>query len=270
MGIYHMMALGTYRTKYHPCILSAQRSLDKSPGLLHSEPFRYAMYLHHTWFDPTSLMSRNVEWGFLPTGNHLESRNIVEKLKAGLLQEQSMHFFDAPKKRGRQKQQSKIDMVEYPLDILQHLGEYEDADHTHTLYVVSTGSLILGFVGVSIQQEMVNNTPTLVASLDAIMVLPQWRRRGLAQSIASHAGWWCVDRLQHVPGSHVCRAVSHGEVSASLANAFYDGIRARARLLGKDIPEFQWAIAASDHKEKKSIGAKDKESSAESRQTSLA
>ena len=41
-------------------------------------------HLQHSWFDPTSLMSRTVQWDTLPS-DFLQKKNILETLKSGLL-----------------------------------------------------------------------------------------------------------------------------------------------------------------------------------------
>ena len=195
--------------------------------------------LQHSWFDPTSLMSRTVQWDTLPS-DFLQKKNILETLKSGLLQQSSTHLFDAPKKRGRQRHSPMIDQTNYDLDIINYIGVSTD-EHVHNaLYFIKIQNLILGLVGM----HMTQSQDVRHASLNMIFIMPEWRRRGLAKAIAEHAGvlaaqgpkTWSRDKPL------ICHASSTGEISAVLVNHFFDAAKEHMSLLGKPQPESKWSI----------------------------
>ena len=83
------------------------------------------------------------------------------------------------------------------------------------------------------------------AYLDAMYVLPNYRRRGLGSAIAQHAGEWAVLGMQSWrDGEQQLRvhAQTHNGIEASLAQTFFRSALETAQLHGIQVPSFEWGI----------------------------
>ena len=219
----------------------SRRLAGENHGTTLKITLRYRMpYLKHSWFDPTSLMSRDVQWHVLPQ-DALQKKAIIETYRSALLKEQDPTKFAQPKKRGRQRAKLELELEQYHDDLARSIGVVGNDNEVYALYAVKVANVPMGLVGLSIHKSEENIT----ASLDLVYVMPDWRKRGLAHAIAEHAGFWvmnamCAWREYRTP--MICNVESDNEISASLATSFLDAVVRNARLLNVKEPQTKWRI----------------------------
>jgi len=200
-------------------------------------------YLRHFWFDPNSLISRTITWDVFPAGS-LQLHNVVEQLRSGLMADVDDLVTLQPTRRGRQKQKQDIWMNTYTSDIAKVIGVMGDDNKIYALYHVQLGSVTLGIVGLHVMRT----DKRIDATLDMIYILSAWRLRGLASSIAEHAGRWAVIAMQnwrfdqkHDLNIHV---TSHNDISASLAVTFIQSATETSYLHNAGRIISHWSISA--------------------------
>ncbi len=198
-------------------------------------------YLRHSWFDPTSLMSRDVQWDVLGD-NQAANNALVEEYRSAFLSEYDSLKTMQPKRRGRQRQSDSITMRQYPEKLAKSIGVLGSQDCIHALYSVKMAGRPVALVGLRVERK-----DSIVAYLDAVYVIDKWRRRGLGQAIAEHAGRWSAlglnawnDAAQ--PKELVCSITTRNPLEAALASAFLHGAQETANLHGIQTPTLAWLI----------------------------
>jgi len=200
-------------------------------------------YLRHFWFDPKNLMSRTITWDVFPRES-MQRHHVIEQLRSNLMAETDDLVTVQPMRRGRQRQKKDIWMMTYIPDIAKVIGVAGNNNEIYALYHVQLGSVTLGMVGL----HVVRTDKCINATLDMIYVLRSWRLRGLASSIAEHAGRWVIIAMQnwrynkkHNLNIHV---TSHNDISASLATSFIHSAYETASLCNAGIVVSHWSISA--------------------------
>lgn len=198
-------------------------------------------YLRHSWFDPTSLMSRDVQWDVLTT-NQTTNNALVEEYRSAFLSEYDSLKTMQPKRRGRQRQSDSIQMRQYPERLAKSIGVLGNANCIHALYAVKMAGRPVALVGLRVEKGA-----SITTYLDAVYVIDKWRRRGLGQAIAEHAGRWATlgmtawnDRVQ--PRPIACSIATRNPLEAALASAFMQGAQETAHLHAIAAPELIWLI----------------------------
>ena len=200
-------------------------------------------YLRHSWFDPTSLMSRNVQWDVLSDDSETNAI-LIQEYKASFLSENDPLQSLQPKRRGRQRQTDTVVMRQYSENIAKTIGVFGN-DHTiHALYAVKLGKSPVALVGIRVEKTDTHIT----TALDMIYVLKIWRKRGLALSIAEHAGRWATLGMDawNTKNSLTtqCHATTLSHVEASLASTFLRSAVETANLHAIEPPVQSWFIDA--------------------------
>lgn len=201
-------------------------------------------YLRHSWFDPTSLMSRSVQWDIL-SGDASTNAALIQEYKAALLAENDANGVILPKRRGRQRQVDNIPMRVYPEQLAKTIGVFGNEQTIHALYSVKMSNRPAALVGIRVEKT----DSKITAHLDMVYVLKMWRRRGLGQAIAEHAGRWAALGMNSwsndsVKREFICSATTGSPVEASLATIFFRSCIETANLHAIQIPTQQWFIGA--------------------------
>lgn len=201
-------------------------------------------YLRHSWFDPTSLMSRDVQWDVLTT-TQADNTALVEEYRSAFLSEYDSLKTMQPKRRGRQRQSDSIKMRQYPERLAKSIGVFGNETCMHALYAVKMAGRPVALVGLRVEKS-----DTITAYLDAVYVIDKWRRRGLGQAIAEHAGRWAtlgMNAWNHhsKPLPLVCSITTRNPLEAALASAFMQGAQETAALHSLRTPDFIWLIEAA-------------------------
>ena len=197
-------------------------------------------YLRHSWFDPTSLSSRNVAWDVL-SGNSDKDSLQVQAYRSALLAENDAAEQPVWKRRGRQRMaEQPIVLQQYPDTLVDSIGVWGNDEEVHALYSVQAG-VPVALVGLRVEKD----SESLHAYLDAMYVLPHYRRRGLGSAIAQHAGEWAVlgmwawrDGAQKLS----VHAQTQNVIEAALAQTFFRSAMETAQLHGIEVPSFEWGI----------------------------
>lgn len=197
-------------------------------------------YLRHSWFDPTSLSSRNVVWDVL-SGNHDENTITQQAYRSALLAENDAAVQPVLKRRGRQRAvDAPIALQRYPEALSDAIGVWGNESTIHALYAVRAG-VPAALVGIRVDKD----ASTIQAQLEALYVLPGYRRRGLGTAIAQHAGEWALlgMRAWSDNGQSLrMHAASQNSVEASLALEFFRSGMETAQLHGVTVPIIDWGV----------------------------
>ena len=200
-------------------------------------------YLRHSWFDPTSLMSRDVQWDVLTTTQ--ADTALVQEYRSAFLSEYDSLKTVQPKRRGRQRQSDSIKMRQYPERLVKSIGVFGNDNCIHALYAVKMAGRPVALVGLRVEKGA-----AITTYLDAVYVIDKWRRRGLGQAIAEHAGRWATlgmnawnDRINPLPTA--CNISTRNPLEAALASAFMQGVQETAALHAIAAPDFVWLIEAA-------------------------
>lgn len=205
-------------------------------------------YLKHSWFDPTSLMSRDVQWDVLTT-NKTTDAAVVEEYRSAFLSEYDSLNTMQPKRRGRQRQSDSIAMRRYPERLAKSIGVLGNAHCIHALYSVKMAGRPVALVGLRVEKN-----DTITTHLDAVYVIDKWRRRGLGQAIAEHAGRWATLGMNAwneptLPRAIACSIATRNPLEAALASAFMQGAQETADLHAITAPECIWLIEGAKEAE---------------------
>lgn len=198
-------------------------------------------YLRHSWFDPTSLMSRDVQWDVL-TSNQTTNTALIEEYRSAFLSEYDSLKTMQPKRRGRQRQSDSIKMRQYPERLAKSIGVFGNNTNLHALYAVKMAGRPVALVGLRVEKNDIITT-----HLDAVYVIDKWRRRGLGQAIAEHAGRWATLGMtawnsSSEPLRIACSITTRNPLEAALASAFMQGALETAHLYTIAAPELVWLI----------------------------
>lgn len=198
-------------------------------------------YLRHSWFDPTSLMSRDVQWDVLST-NHSDNTALVEEYRSAFLSEYDVLKTTQPKRRGRQRQSDSIQMRQYPEQLAKAIGAFGNEHCIHALYAVKMAGRPVALVALRVEKGT-----DITTHLDAVYVIDKWRRRGLGQAIAENAGRWATMGMNAwnqstEPLPLVCTITTRNPLEAALASAFMQGAQETAHLHCVQAPELRWLI----------------------------
>lgn len=204
--------------------------------------------LRHSWFDPTSLMSRDVHWHVL-SGDKATNSALVEEYRSAFLSEYDSLKTIQPKRRGRQRQSDSIQMRQYSEKIASAIGVMGNSQCMHALYAVKMSDRPVALIGLRVEKG-----DTLTTYLDMVYVLDKWRRRGLGQAIAEHAGRWAALGMHAwndgaTPRPTACSITTRNPLEAAIANAFMQGSQETANLHGIPAPAQVWLIDASTETE---------------------
>lgn len=196
-------------------------------------------YLHHTWFDPTSLMSRSVQWSTLPEDPY-QKRVPIEILRVALEKDVLPEKYAKPRKRGRQRRENQPSLCRWNPDIVNHIGVVGNEDDKHALYYIHIGNITLGLVGIHIWKE----NDQIHAEVPLIFVVPEWRKKGLGTSIAGHAGLWLATAKHHWNrdvdwNMHLD---SHNTISAKLLTHTHAQTKEGCDLFNVNYPKLHWTI----------------------------
>lgn len=205
-------------------------------------------YLRHSWFDPTSLMSRDVQWDVF-SNNQATNNALVEEYRSAFLSEYDSLKTMQPKRRGRQRQSDSIQMRQYPERLAKSIGVFGNAQCIHALYAVKMAGRPVALVALRVEKK-----ETITTHLDAVYVIDKWRRRGLGQAIAEHAGRWAALGMHawnedSAPRLTVCTISTRNPLEAALATAFMQGAKETAHLHDIPTPDLVWLIEASTENE---------------------
>lgn len=198
-------------------------------------------YLRHSWFDPTSLMSRDVQWDVLGD-NQAANNALIEEYRSAFLSEYDSLKTMQPKRRGRQRQSDSITMRQYPEKLARAIGVLGSRDCIHALYSVKMANRPVALVALRVERKEMITT-----YLDAVYVIDKWRRRGLGQAIAEHAGRWAALGMNawndtDNPKELQCTITTRNPLEAALASAFLHGAQETAQLHSICTPTLVWLI----------------------------
>ena len=205
-------------------------------------------YLQHSWFDPTSLMSRDVQWDVLTT-NQTTNNALIEEYRSAFLSEYDSLNTIQPKRRGRQRQSDSIQMRQYSERLTKFIGVLGNEQCIHALYAVKMADRPVALVGLRVEKN-----EALTTYLDVVYVIDKWRRRGLGQAIAEHAGRWATLGMNawNNDSTHrtmTCCISTRNPLEAVLASAFMQGAQETANLHALPAPEMVWLIEAAKENE---------------------
>ena len=205
-------------------------------------------YLQHSWFDPTSLMSRDVQWDVLST-NQTTNNALIEEYRSAFLSEYDSLKTIQPKRRGRQRQSDSIRMRRYSERLAKSIGVLGNEQCIHALYAVKMAGRPVALVGLRVEKDK-----SITTYLDVVYVIDKWRRRGLGQAIAEHAGRWATLGMnawndRSVPRSMACCISTRNPLEAVMASAFMQGAQETADLHAISSPEMIWLIEAARENE---------------------
>ena len=201
-------------------------------------------YLQHSWFDPTSLMSRDVQWDVLTT-NRTTNNALIEEYRSAFLSEYDSLKTIQPKRRGRQRQSDSVQMRQYSERLTKSIGVLGNEQCIHALYAVKMADRPVALVGLRVEKN-----EYLTTYLDVVYVIDKWRRRGLGQAIAEHAGRWATLGMtawnnSSMPRPMACCVSTCNPLEAVLASAFMQGAQETADLHAIPAPEMIWLIEAA-------------------------
>lgn len=189
-------------------------------------------------------MSRDVHWHVLSNDKATNSA-LIEEYRSAFLSEHDSLKTIQPKRRGRQRQSDSIQMRQYSEKIAAAIGVVGNQHCIHALYAVKMGDRPVALVGLRVEKG-----DTITTYLDVVYVLDKWRRRGLGQAIAEHAGRWATLGMHAwnndgVARSTACSITTRNPLEAALATAFMQGSQETAHLHGIPEPDQVWLIDAS-------------------------
>jgi hypothetical protein len=186
-------------------------------------------------------MSRDVQWDVL-TSNQEQNSALIEEYRSAFLSEHDSLKTMQPKRRGRQRQSDSVQMRSYPERLAKSIGVVGNANTIHALYAVKMAGRPVALVGLRVEKK-----ETITTYLDAVYVLEKWRRRGLGQAIAEHAGRWATLGMnawndQVSPRKTACCMTTRNPLEAALASAFMQAAQETANLHAMSSPDLLWLI----------------------------
>lgn len=193
-------------------------------------------------------MSRDVQWDVLTTTAAADNA-LVQEYRSAFLSEYDSLKTMQPKRRGRQRQSDSIKMRQYPEQLAKSIGVFGNDYCIHALYAVKMAGRPVALVGLRVEKGI-----SITTYLDAVYVIDKWRRRGLGQAIAEHAGRWATLGMNawnspNEPRPLACSMTTRNPLEATLASAFMQGAQETAALHAMTAPDFLWLIEASTETE---------------------
>jgi GNAT superfamily N-acetyltransferase len=195
--------------------------------------------LQHTWFDPTSLMTRQLQWSLLGDDSYIRQTQI-ELLRVALEKETHPERYTQPKKRGRQRAQDIPPFKCWNPSVVQHIGLHVQDHRRDALFAVRSAGVSVGLVGLSLEAKDTH----IVAKTPMIFVAPEWRRRGIGTAIAEHAGIWLASTKQEWKPRHPWSldASSHDYISAVFVGTIWSRAVEFSDMLNESRPALRWSI----------------------------